>query len=381
MSNIKKDSKRGTYYFVLDGGRDPITKKRKQYKRTGFESKHEAQLALAELQIKLKENNYVVPDKVHFEEFLHKWMETKKLKLKASTLQNYQEQIRYNILPFFNSIRLSELNEEIVQQFIHYLSKERDLAPATIRTTYGILAEVIHQAAKKRLVSESVLDDIVLPRETKQVQIWNEEEINTFLNAPSIILKLTRLYIGYVVMVMGGLRMGEVLGLRWSDIDLDKRLISIRQTLAKTDAEGNYGFVNEGKTEAAIRFIYIPSSLGYLLSEHRKLIDKEQKILGDSYKNFDLVVCTTNGNFVHPNNFRRGFKTTISQLNLPLIRLYDLRHVHASYLLAKGVNIKIIQERMGHKDIKQTLNTYSHLLPSMQLEAVEKFEEIFRIGD
>lgn len=226
-----------------------------------------------------------------------------------------------------------------------------------------------------------LLSDISLPREVKKLRVWDEDQINTFLNAPNTILNLSRHFIGFVISILTGMRMGEVLGLRWKDIDFDKQIIYIRQTLSKIDEEGNYGFIDEGKTASAIRTIYIPTSLIHSLKEHRQLIEKEQKILGDSYLNYDLVLCAKNGNWVHPNNFRRAFKVTVEQLDIPMIRLHDLRHSHATFLLSKQVNPKIIQERLGHKNITVTLNTYSHALPSMQLEAVGKFDEAFSKGD
>lgn len=381
MSKIKKDPKRGTYFFVLDGGRDPITKKRTQYKRTGFKSKNEAEVALAKLRLELSQNKAIKNVKMTFGDFLREWMEAKSIKLKPSTKKNYEEQVFYNILPVLGGKTIEEIDDKILQNFIFTLHNKRELAPSTIRTTYGIVSEVLGSASRKGLFDKMLLSDVSLPREVKKLRVWDEDQINTFLNAPNTILNLSRHFIGFVISILTGMRMGEVLGLRWQDIDFDKQIIYIRQTLSKIDEEGNYGFVDEGKTASAIRTIYIPNSLIHSLKEYRQLTEKEQKILGDSYLGYDLVLCTKNGNWVHPNNFRRAFKVTVEQLDLPKIRLHDLRHSHATFLLSKQVNPKIIQERLGHKNITVTLNTYSHALPSMQLEAVGKFDEAFSKGD
>ncbi|MEK3855913.1 site-specific integrase [Cytobacillus sp. FSL H8-0458] len=381
MSKIKKDPKRGTYFFVLDGGRDPITKKRTQYKRTGFKSKNEAEVALAKIRLELSQNKAIKNVKMTFGDFLKDWMEAKSIKLKPSTKKNYEEQVFYNILPVLGDKTIAEIDDKILQNFIFTLHNKRELAPSTIRTTYGIVSEVLGSASRKGLFDQMLLSDISLPREVKKLRVWDEDQINTFLNAPNTILNLSRHFIGFVISILTGMRMGEVLGLRWKDIDFDKQIIYIRQTLSKIDEEGNYGFIDEGKTASAIRTIYIPTSLIHSLKEHRQLIEKEQKILGDSYLNYDLVLCAKNGNWVHPNNFRRAFKVTVEQLDIPMIRLHDLRHSHATFLLSKQVNPKIIQERLGHKNITVTLNTYSHALPSMQLEAVGKFDEAFSKGD
>jgi integrase len=308
-------------------------------------------------------------------------MEAKSIKLKPSTKKNYEEQVFYNILPVLGDKTIEEIDDKILQNFIFTLHNKRELAPSTIRATYGIVSEVLGSASRKGLFDKRLLSDISLPREVKKLRVWDEDQINTFLNAPNTILNLSRHFIGFVISIQTGMRMGEVLGLRWQDIDFDKQIIYIRRTLSKIDEEGNYGFADEGKTASAIRTIYIPKSLIHSLKEHRQLIEKEQKILGDSYLDYDLVLCTKNGNWVHPNNFRRAFKVTVEQLDIPMIRLHDLRHSHATFLLSKQVNPKIIQERLGHKNITVTLNTYSHALPSMQLEAVGKFDEAFSKGD
>ncbi|QGQ46369.1 site-specific integrase [Metabacillus sediminilitoris] len=175
------------------------------------------------------------------------------------------------------------------------------------------------------------------------------------------------------------MRMGEVLGLRWSDIDLDTKIITIRQTLAKIDESGKYGLVTETKTHSSFRQIYLQVSLCQNLMNHRKVIENERKILNSKYMNNDLVVCTSSGNWVYPNNYRKGFKVTCEYLVLPKIRVHDLRHTHATFLIGGlQVNPKIVQERLGHANIKTTLGTYSHVLPSMQIEVAEKIDQAFK---
>jgi integrase len=380
LAYIKKDSS-GKYYFVLNIAKDPMTGKRKQVKRRGFESKNDAELALSKLKLEIEQNKNIVNlFNLKFESFINQWFEAKKVKLKPSTTRNYQEQLRYNILPYLGEINTKDINEDIIQNYIMTLHKQRGLAPATIRTAYGIVAEVLKKAIKKGILKDDFLSDISLPREVKKIRVWSEEDIYTFLDAPNRILNLTRHFIGFVISIQTGMRMGEVLGLRWKDIDFENKLIFIRQTLAKNE-DDSYSFVDEGKTSSAIRVIYISDSLIEELKKHKTLLENEILIVGNAYHKYDLVVCTQTGNWVHPNNFRRAFKVTIEQLNLPKIRVHDLRHTHATYLLSKQVNPKIIQERLGHKNVNITLNTYSHSLPSMQREVISKFDEMFNQSD
>lgn len=276
---------------------------------------------------------------------------------------------------------MDEFNESIIQNFIQVLHKERKLSPATIRAVYGIVSEVLYKASQKGILNKSILDDIALPRMPKKLRVWASNEIETFLNAPQIILNLTRHFIGFNISLQTGMRMSEVLGLRWSDIDFDGKKIFVRQTLSKIGEGNEYGFVAEGKTASALRVIYISESLISSLKAHKGIVKREKVVLQQACHDYDLVVCTKNGNWVHPNNFRRAFKVTVDQLTIPKIRLHDLRHTHATFLLENKVNPKIIQERLGHKNVNITLNTYSHALPSMQLEAAGTFDEMFSGGD
>jgi integrase len=109
--------------------------------------------------------------------------------------------------------------------------------------------------------------------------------------------------------------------------------------------------------------------------KHRELIENEKDILDSKYTDNDLVVCTSSGNWVHPNNYRRSFSVTCEYLELPKIRVYDLRHTHATYLIGVEINPKIVQERLGHSNIKTTLGIYSHVLPSMQFEVARKIDQ------
>ena len=377
MANIKKDNKLGTYYFVLSSGKDPLTNKRRQYRRSGFQTKEEAELALAKLKIEISEADSLNPSNMCFEQFLESWFEPKKLKLQLSTISNYEQQIESNILPFLGKFKLYEINENVLQNYIVRLKEERKLAPATIRTAYGIVTEVLALAMRKKLINPIYFDEVSLPPEEKHLRVWDKKEIEIFLDARNLILDLSRYYVGYEILLQTGMRRGEVLALRWKDIDFDQKLIRIRQTLGQVDKNANFEIKVGGKTQTSVRSIYIHDSLIKRLLEQKEVIEREKRALGDNYMDMDLVVCTKHGHWVHPHNFGREFRKIVKSLNLPSIRLHDLRHTHATFLMSKGINPKIVQERLGHKNIKITLQTYSHVLPSMQIEAASKFDEIF----
>ncbi|WP_339145474.1 MULTISPECIES: tyrosine-type recombinase/integrase [unclassified Sutcliffiella] len=379
MTTIKKDPKTGKYGFVYSGGFHPVTKERIQKRRQGIASLKEAKEILKQVMLEVEEEKKMFDVfKGTFKDYILHWYEAKKVSLRPSTLVNYNEQLKYNILPYLGKFKMSELDETILQNYINQLHSERKLAPKTIRAAYGIVSEVLKKASRKNAFDISILTELSIPKESKVIRAWEKEDIKKFLNAPDLILNLTRHFIGFEIQIQTGIRMGEVLGLRWSDIDLERRMLLIRQTLAKINENGEYGIVDAVKTNSSYRTIDLPKKLCQRIEEHQRRVNKEKQILGEKYIDNDLVVCTKNGNWVHPNNFRRAFNVTRDYLNLPKIRAYDLRHTHSTFLIGVlMINPKIVSERLGHAHIKTTLGTYSFALPSMQQEAVDKMDRFF----
>lgn len=169
-----------------------------------------------------------------------------------------------------------------------------------------------------------------------------------------------------------GMRQGELLGLRWKDVDLEKGHLIISQTLSHDGKT----FLLGGKTKSSLRKILSPTSTIAKLKKHRAAVLKEKLSQGEEYNDNDLVMCTSFGTPINPANVRKSSNALIKKAAVPKIRFHDLRHTHATLLLAKGVNVKEISERLGHSKIKITLDTYSHVLPTMQEDAVNKIEEI-----
>ncbi|MFP7231906.1 site-specific integrase [Bacillus subtilis] len=378
MTNIKKNKNTGKYYFVIEAGKHLHSGKRRQIKRGGFRTKKEAKESMVKIISKLEQEKYIkhTPIKALFASYIEHWFESKRISLRPSTIVNYRQQIEYNILPYLGHFKITDITEEVLQSFVNRLHNERNLAGKTIRATFGIVGEVLKKSSRKGAFDLEILREINLPTENKRVEVWSADDIKTFLEARARILNLTRHFIGMEISVLTGMRCGEVLGLRWSDIDIERKILTIRQTLSKIDDKGNYGLVPEAKTINAFRTVNLPDRLVATLIAHKGLVDYERVVIGDKYVNNDLVVCTKNGSWVHPNNFRRAFNVTRDGLGLPKIPLKGLRHTHATYLVSIGVSPKLVQERLGHANIKTTLGTYSHVLPSMQREVAEKLDRL-----
>nr|WP_255260313.1 site-specific integrase [Bacillus cereus] len=198
--------------------------------------------------------------------------------------------------------------------------------------------------------------------------MWNEQEVQLFLK----VAQDSRYSIVFHIVLVTGMRQGELLGLRWKDADIENGHLTISQTLSH-DGET---FLLGGKIKSSIRKIILPVSTVAKLKKHRAVLLKGTLSHGEKYQDNDLVMCTPSETPIHPANVRRSLNALIKKAAIPKIHFHDLHHTHATLLLAKGVNVKAISERLGYSNIKITLDTYSHVLPTMQEDAANKIEEI-----
>lgn len=155
---------------------------------------------------------------------------------------------------------------------------------------------------------------------------------------------------------------------------MEKGLLNIKQTLSHDGKT----FLSGAKTKSSLRTINLSLSSIKVLITRKLTVSKEKLCLGPIYHDFDLVACTQHGTPLNPANIRRTFKRMIKMADVPEIRFHDLRHTHATLLLSNGVHVKVISERLGHSNIKVTLDTYLHVLPSMQEEVARQLDEIIK---
>ncbi|WP_121604895.1 site-specific integrase [Virgibacillus sp. Bac332] len=188
------------------------------------------------------------------------------------------------------------------------------------------------------------------------------------------VAKDSRYYHAFLLALTTGMRQGEILGLRWKDIDIENETISIVQTLSHKGQELSVG----AKTNSGNRRISIDSNTLSQVLKHRTLQEEEMMVNSPVYNSQnDLVVRTSTGLPLSPRNLLRSFYSIIDKSGIKKIRFHDLRHTHASLLLKQGVNPKIVSERLGHANVRITLDTYSHLLPNLQKETVNNFSKMF----
>lgn len=347
--------------------------KRKQKKKMGFKTKKEATAYMAEAQVDLNKGTYIEPSKVLYKDFMQKYFSIKKRSLGIQTIDVYQVHLKNYIIPSIGGIPLSNLKTDDIDKFISDMI-DKGYAPATIKKAINIIKNSLEHAIDIELLNKNVAKKATLPQEIKtEMKIWNEAEVNKFLK----VAKDSEYYCFFYIAIMTAMRKGEILGLRWKDIDFKKKQLTVKQVLSQ-DAKS---FISGAKTKASNRTIDLSNSTLEVLKAQKAKIEQQKSILGNGYNSdHDLVIATQIGTPVDSSNLRkRIFSPLIEKADVPKIRIHDLRHTSASLLFNKGVNIKVISERLGHSSISITLQTYSHILPTMQRDAADILDDMIKI--
>ena len=304
-------------------------------------------------------------------DYLEQWLEdVQKDRLRISTYVKYKKMINY-IIPVLGHIRLQKLTPQQVQSL--YTKKIRDgLAPKTVYAIHGVLHSALENAVRWNLVSRNVTELVTLPRVVKRERVpLTLEQAQKLLEVASG----NRLEMLLVLALTTGMRRGELLALRWSDIDFEGQSLQVRHTV---DFIARYGYVeNEPKTARGKRKILLPSFVVEMLKRH-KVSQLEQKLkVGEAWYGLDLVVCGLEGNYLNPRYLLKLFDKLLKEASLPHMHFHDLRHSVVTLLLSMGVDPRSIQEFVGHEDITTTLGIYSHMLPSMQQGIVDMLDDLF----
>jgi integrase len=356
------------WYVVVDLPRDPITGKRKQKWHSGFRTKRDADKALTDILSRLDQGAYVEPTKQTLSTFFEEqWFPATESTLRPSTFATYKTIVRKHLLPRLGSLPLQALTAARLNALYADLLKsgrkdgKGGLSSSSVRYLHAVIRKALSDAVRWNLLMRNVADAADPPRATRtQMKTWSAREVRRFLDH----VKDDRLSAAYVLAATTGMRRGEVLGLRWQDLDLDAGRASIAQTLIVV---GGYEVrYSEPKTARGRRMVALDPQTVTTLKEHRERQMLERSLMGDAYTDSDLVFPREDGSVLHPDGFSDAFWRHTKAAKLPRIRFHDLRHTHATLALAAGVHPKVVSERLGHASITITLDTYSHAIPAMQ---------------
>jgi integrase len=319
-------------------------------------------------------------------EWLNFWLVNyAKNKVRAKTFDKYESCLRCYIKPNLGNIAIRKVTGILVQQVFNELlvtggEKGKGISSSTVNATRKYLRAAFDQAQKDGIVKNNAVENTVAVKTIKRdIQILTFEQSKNLIEQSK---NFKKQYgpVPYMLLLLSletGMRLGELIALKWECVNLTSGLIYVKRSANTSKPSLKF---QEPKTKRSIRQISLMKSTILALEKYKNWQDSYKIMLGDKYKDNDLVIVNLFGNILHPSNFtKRIFKPLLSKVGIDhAFRFHDLRHTHASQLLMVGANPKIVQERLGHSTIAMTLNTYSHLLPSMQNEAVKVLEQKLR---
>src|SRR5215208_132404 len=305
-------------------------------------------------------------------EYMHRILEdVQRGSVRESTYSRDKYLLANHVKPALGRVKLRNLSAMHLQRL--YRDKlDAGLSPATIQKMHHVIHKALSQAVRWDLIARNPADAVKAPSPaTEEMRPLSADEARRLLDAA----KGDRLEALYVLAVHTGMRRGELLGLKWSDVDLEGGIVSVRRTLTRTD-NGKRVALGDPKTKRSHRTIRITPQAVEALRRHLTNQMEEMERLGDIYIDQGLVFTTEVGTPINPSNLRqRSFAPLLERAGLPRITFHDLRHTCASLLFQKNVHPKLVQELLGHASVAITLDTYSHMLPGMGSEAANAIGE------
>ena len=392
QGSIKRDAS-GKWFFVVD--MSSADGKRRQVRKRGFATKKEAQAELSELQHQVRSGGYVEPSKQSFGAFLTEWLEVIRPTVRPSTWASYERNMRVHVLPRIGDYPLQGIDAGVIAKLyaalladghrgVNGYAKPRDdstnsrpagLAPRTVAYIGTIMHRAFDDAVRWKRLLVNPADAVKrpkIPNASSTVMAWDAATLADFLTRSKAYSgkggQPDRYYAVWVLLATTGLRRGEALGLRWSDVDLDARVLSVSQTVIAVEHQLVLG---TPKTAAGARAVELDNLTVTALREHRRAQLEERLLMGAGFTDHGFVFCLPDGRPYHPERVSSEFDRRVLKWQLPRITLHGLRHTWATLALRGGVHPKVVQERLGHSTIGITLNTYSHVSVGMQRDAAE----------
>ena len=318
--------------------------------------------------------------------FLEGWLATIRPTVRPTTFVSYEGHVRRHLRPALERVPLAKLTPQHVRELLA-AKLEAGLSPRTVQYVQAVLRAALNQALRDGLVARNVAMLVSGPRVRRhEIQPLGPEEARRLLDAA----RGDRLEALYTVATMLGLRQGEALGLRWSDVDLEAGTLRVTRTLQRIPkmlrgdddrGRGTRYVLAEPKTSGSRRTVVMPRTVAAALTAHRIRQIEERLAAGPAWQpSWDLVFATSIGTPLDARNVTKGFQALVSRAGLPRLRFHDLRHSAATLLLAQGIPPRVIMETLGHSQISMTMNLYAHVLPTLQREAADRMDELFAVG-
>jgi len=367
--SIRQRSK-GCWEICLDTGQDPATGKRRRHFESVKGTKKTAQQRLAELLVSIEQGSYIKPKRITLGEWLGDWLSGYvKTNCSLRTLDGYQSIVRRHLIPSLGIIPLAHVQPQHIQRCYGVLL-ETGLSGRTVLHIHRVLSQALNYAVRQGLLVRNPAEFADPPRARKpEMKTLMPQKVARLLS----VAEDTPYYAIIYTAVKTGLRQAELLGLRWRDLDLDLASLSVTQVLYKRKGVCQF---KQPKSEHSRRRLDLTPSLALFLRDYRTKRQAEHLLLEKPLSEDDLVFGNVDGTPMDPGTLTHNFARIAHRAGLPGTRFHDLRHTFASLMLMAGIHPKVVTEALGHSSVAFTLDTYSHVVPSIQKAAAKRLDEV-----
>lgn len=392
--NARVIKKKNNYYIAMEWYQNGERKTRSVSVRKELQldrpaESREAKALRDKLMTEHRQGTYILPSSTPFEKFISEWIESYKYNIKQTTYESYKETIKNHIIPELGDYTLHTLRPSHLKALYSRKlksgradGKPGGLSNRSVKYIHTILRLALQQALEDELVSRNIAKAVTPPKVPRpQIKYWEWGKAKAFLSET----QKDRYYLFYLIALSTGMARGEILGLRWQDINFSKQTLSIRQTIVNTNAGPL--IQPSAKTSTRERTLDLSASLVEKLKFHKAKQSAEIVALKNK-SHPGLIFTTSTGNLVRPRDIDRAFSRAAARINkkmqkekkieeyLSPLSLHGLRHTYATHLLEEGVHPKIVSERLGHSGIRITLDTYSHVSPRLHKEVANLTDDL-----
>jgi integrase len=368
MKGSIRERSPGHWAIILDQ-RDPATGKRKRKWHSFEGTKREAQVECSRLITALNGGTYLEPNKITVAAFLARWLDHIKSQVSPKSFERYSGLVNQNLIPALGAVVIAKLKPaQISEAYTKALAggrrddKEGGLSPRTVGHMHRVLKQALGQAVRWELLNRNPADAVDPPKvDWKPMQTYDLPQTADLIEA----VRGTPIFIPTLLAVLCGLRRGEICALRWRNVDLASGQLSVVESLEQTKAGLRFKSPKSGKG----RTVALSETVIEELRSYRACRAQDFLKLGIGLGDDALVISHADGSIVQPIYISQQWARTIAKTPLARLRFHDLRHAHATHLLANGVHPKVASERLGHSKVGITLDLYSHVIPGMQADA------------
>ena len=339
-------------------------------------SKKEAKIELAKFVADVQKGMYVEGKSLKFTDFVEIWKrDYGSTELAPSTYKRYLGILESRIIPFFGHFRVDKIKPTDIMQFYDLLSKDtqivrrkdnngkktgKPLSPKTILEHHRLLRAMLQKAVYWQMIVSNPAERVQAPKTKKPKRKYYDDEQSKALisNLMELTEEQFKYKVAIILTIFTGVRLGELMGLEWDDIDFRNGIVSINRSSQYLADKGV--FTKTPKTESSIRDVAIPDFVVSLLEDYKYWYDEQKYQYGELWYNSNRLFVQADGKPMHPSTISKWFEKFVAQIGLPVINFHGLRHTNATLLIAQNIDVSVVAARLGHAQITTTLNFYVH---------------------